>query len=65
MRGYVIFLLLILVTMMVIDLTALSTSTKHALEQGLSIGLGIAVGLFALWFFFHEYIDKFLATSKK
>jgi hypothetical protein len=58
MRGYVIFILLILITMMLIDLTALSESTKNALVNGLSIGLGIAVGIYAFWFFFHDYLDK-------
>ncbi|MEM3653115.1 MAG: hypothetical protein QW723_00140, partial [Candidatus Bathyarchaeia archaeon] len=44
MRGYVIFILLILVTMMIVDLTAFSMATKEALVNGLSIGLGIAIG---------------------
>lgn len=64
MRGYIIFILLILVTIMVIDLTALSESTKIALLGGLSIGLGIAIGVFAIWFFFHDYFDKLLLIKK-
>ncbi len=63
MRGYVVFLLLILITIMAIDLTALSPSTRHALESGLSVGLGIAVGVFAVWFFFHDYLDKFFKVK--
>jgi hypothetical protein len=63
MRGYVIFILLILVTMMIIDLTAFSTSTKEALVRGLSLGLGVAIGVFALWFFFHDYLDKFIEKT--
>ncbi|MEM3571992.1 MAG: hypothetical protein QW589_08735 [Candidatus Bathyarchaeia archaeon] len=62
MRGYVIFILLILVTMMIVDLTAFSMATKEALVNGLSIGLGIAIGVFAIWFFFHDYLDKFLKS---
>jgi hypothetical protein len=58
MRGYVMFLLLVLITMMIIDLTALSESTKIAIQQGLGIGFGIAIGVFAIWFFFHDYFDK-------
>ncbi|WP_455367636.1 mechanosensitive ion channel family protein [[Eubacterium] cellulosolvens] len=64
MRGYIIFILLILLTIMVIDLTNLSVSTRRALEQGLSIGLGISVGVFAIWFFFHEYLDRMLSIKK-
>lgn len=62
MRGYIIFIILILITMMIIDLTAFSTVTKEALVNGLSIGLGIAIGVFAIWFFFHDYLDKFLKS---
>lgn len=64
MRGYVIFILLILITVMIVDLTALSDATKQALVEGLSIGLGIAVGIFAVWFFFHDYLDKYLRIDK-
>jgi hypothetical protein len=64
MRGYVIFILLILITAMILDLTALSDSTKQALESGLSLGLGIAVGVFAVWFFFHDYLDKYLKVKE-
>lgn len=64
MRGYILFILLILITMMIIDLTALSDSTKTALGQGLSIGIGIAVGVFAVWFFFHDYFDKLIGLKK-
>lgn len=65
MRGYVMFILLILITMMVFDLANLSDSTKKELEGGLSLGLGIAVGVFAIWFFFHDYLDKLLSLKKE
>jgi hypothetical protein len=60
MRGYVTFIVLIITTMMVIDLTNLSNPTKSALENGLSIGLAVSIGVFAVWFFFHEYFDRLL-----
>ncbi|MCW3975245.1 MAG: hypothetical protein O2U61_03125 [Candidatus Bathyarchaeota archaeon] len=60
LRGYILFILLIIVTMMIVDLTALSQSTKSVMEQGLSIGLAITVGVFAIWFFFHDYLDKLI-----
>jgi hypothetical protein len=63
LRGYVLFILLIIVTMMIVDLTALSHSTKSVMEQGLSIGLGITVGVFAIWFFFHDYLDKLIGLN--
>jgi len=65
MRGYVLFILLIIITAMLIDLTNLSVSTKTALVEGLSLGLGIAVGVFAFWFFFHEYLDAWVKAKTK
>jgi len=63
LRGHILFILLIIVTMMIMDLTALSHSTKSLMEQGLSIGLGITVGVFAIWFFFHDYLDKLIGLD--
>jgi hypothetical protein len=60
MRGYVVFIVLIIATMMIIDLTNLSDSTKRALVDGLSTGLAISIGVFAIWFFFHEHLDRLL-----
>ncbi|MGB6679908.1 MAG: hypothetical protein WBF08_01115, partial [Candidatus Bathyarchaeia archaeon] len=60
MRGYIVLILLILLTVMVIDLTSLSPSIKDSLARGMSTGLGIAIGVFAIWFFFHEYLDRLL-----
>ncbi len=64
LRGYILFILLIIVTMMIVDLTALSHSTKSVMEYGLSIGLGITVGVFAIWFFFHDYLDKLIGFDQ-
>ena len=63
MRGYIVLILLILLTVMVIDLTSLSPSIKDSLARGMSTGLGIAIGVFAIWFFFHEYLDKLLENK--
>lgn len=58
LRGYIWFIILMLVTAMLVDVTALSAPVKNALTTGLSIGIGISVGVFAIWFFFHDYLDK-------
>ena len=63
MRGYIMFILLILITMMIFDLTNLSELTQMELQKGLSLGLGIAIGVFAIWFFFHDYLDKLLGLK--
>ena len=64
LKGYMFFILLFLVTAMLIDVTALSDPVKNALIMGLSIGVGISVGVFAVWFFFHEYFDKRLKENE-
>jgi len=58
LRSYAMLIVLLLITAMLIDITALSDQVKNALTLGLSIGVGIAIGVFATWFFFHEYLDK-------
>jgi hypothetical protein len=62
LRSYTLFIVLLLVTAMLIDITALSDPVKNALITGLSVGVGISVGVFAIWFFFHEYLDRTFRT---
>ncbi|MCW4032639.1 MAG: hypothetical protein NWF08_04530 [Candidatus Bathyarchaeota archaeon] len=64
MRGYIMFILLILITMMIFDLASLSPLTQQELQKGLSLGLGITIGVFAIWFFFHDYLDKLVSQKK-
>jgi len=64
MRNYVMFILLILITMMIFDLASLSPLTQQELQKGLSLGLGITIGVFAIWFFFHDYLDKLVSQKK-
>jgi len=60
LRGYMLFMAMLLVTAMLVDVTALSDPVKTALITGVSLGVGISLGVFAIWFFFHEYFDKML-----
>jgi hypothetical protein len=63
LRSYALFIVLLLITAMLIDITALSDPVKNALITGLSIGVGISIGVFAAWFFFHDYLDKIFKTK--
>ena len=63
LRSYSLFIILLLVTAMLVDVTALSDQVKSALITGLSIGVGISVGIFAVWFFFHDYFDKLILSK--
>ncbi|MBC7131230.1 hypothetical protein H5T51_08505 [Candidatus Bathyarchaeota archaeon] len=65
LRSYAMLIALFLITAMLIDVTALSESVKNALTLGLSIGVGIAIGAFAVWFFFHDYLDRRLRTEAR
>mgnify|MGYP000403801404 CR=1 FL=1 len=58
LRGYMLFIVLLLFLTMLVDITALTEPAKKALMEGLSIGIGLSVGAFAVWFFFHEHLDR-------
>jgi hypothetical protein len=63
LRSYALFIVLLLITAMLIDVTALSDPIKNALTNGLAIGVGISIGAFAIWFFFHDYLDEMFKTK--
>lgn len=60
MRGYLFFVITLLLTAMLIDVTALSEPVKQSLYMGLAIGIGASLATFSAWFFFHEYLDKYV-----
>jgi len=63
LRSYAMFIVLLLITAMLVDITALSDPVKNALITGLSVGVGISVGVFAIWFFFHDYLDRIVKAK--
>jgi len=65
LRGYIFFIVTLLLTSMIIDVTTLSESVKESLYIGLSIGIGASLAVFAIWFFFHEYIERYLTPQKE
>ncbi len=60
MKGYLFFIIMLLLTAMLIDVTALSEPVKQSLYTGLAIGIGASLAVFSIWFFFHEYLEKTL-----
>ncbi len=58
LRGFMFIILLFITIILVIDISALSDEVKAALAWGLSLGLGLAIGVFSAWYFFHEYLKK-------
>ncbi len=65
MKGYLFFIVMLLLTAMLIDVTALSEPVKQSLYMGLAIGIGASLAVFSIWFFFHEYLDKMLERTEK
>ena len=65
MKGYLFFIVMLLLTAMLIDITALSEPVKQSLYTGLAIGIGASLAVFSVWFFFHEYFDKMLEKRRR
>jgi len=56
LKAYPLVIIMLLVTAMLMDITALSEEIKRLLAMRLPIGIGIAIGAFAAWFFFSSSI---------
>lgn len=52
LRGFMTLLTFLITTILIIDITSLSTEVKQALAWGLSLGIGISIGVFTAWYFF-------------
>lgn len=60
MKGYLFFIITLLLTAMLIDITALSEPVKQSLYTGLAVGIGASLAIFSAWLFFHEYLERSL-----
>jgi hypothetical protein len=58
MKGFMTLMTLFIVLVLLIDVTNLTPEIKSALAWGLSIGVGISMGVFTVWFFFHDILSK-------
>ena len=58
MKGFMLLMTLFITLILIIDVTAVSEEVKASLTWGISLGLGLAIGVFAAWYFFHEYLRK-------
>ncbi len=55
MKGFMLLMTLFITLILIIDVTAISEEVKASLTWGISLGLGLAIGVFAAWYFFREY----------
>ncbi len=65
LKGFILLVTLFITIVPLLDVTALSQEVKTALAWGISIGIGLAIGVFAAWYFFHEILEEKLKTSKQ
>ncbi len=52
LRGFMTLLTFLITTILIIDIASLSTEVKQALAWGLSLGIGLSIGVFTAWYFF-------------
>ncbi len=57
-RDFMTLVMLFIVLVLLIDVTNLTPEVKSALAWGLSVGIGISIGIFTFWYFFEESIKK-------
>ncbi len=57
LRGFIFLLSFFTTIVLILDVTNLSHDVKAALAWGISIGIGLSIGVFAAWYFFHDYIE--------
>ncbi len=64
-RSFIVLIVFLLIFAFLVDLTALSNTVKAAIVNGISIGIGIAIGAFAVWFLFSEYIERLVKRHEE
>ena len=43
---------------LIVDAATVSEEVKASIAWGISLGLGLAIGAFAAWYYFHEYLGR-------
>ena len=65
LRSYLLFISFLILTMLLVDVSALSPEVKAALVSGLAQGVGLSIAVFAVWFFFGDQIGKYLEEKAR
>jgi len=56
LRGFMFLLAFLIALVLIVDITTLSPELKRSLAWGLSLGIGLSIGVFTAWYFFGEAI---------
>ncbi len=58
LRGFIFLLSFFITIVLILDITSISDQVKTALAWGVSVGIGLSIGVFAAWYFFHDYLQR-------
>ncbi len=58
LRGFIFLLSFFITIVLILDITSISDQVKTALAWGISVGIGLSIGVFAAWYFFHDYLQR-------
>ncbi len=58
-KDFMTLVMLFIVLVLLIDVTNLTPEVKSALAWGLSVGIGISIGIFTFWYFFEGSMKKY------
>ncbi|RLE60123.1 MAG: hypothetical protein DRJ35_04135 [Thermoprotei archaeon] len=64
LKSYLFFVSFLILTALLIDVSDLSPEVKTSLVSGLSTGIGLSIAVFATWFFFGDYLDRFVKIKE-
>lgn len=57
MKGFMFLTILSITLILIVNAVAVSEEVKTSIAWGISLGLGLAMGAFAAWYYFHEYLS--------
>jgi len=58
LRGFMMILTFLITMILIVDITSLTPEVKSALTWGLSLGIGLSIGIFTLWYFFSDILKR-------
>jgi len=64
-KGFTFLITMMLALAVLVDITNLSPEVKNSIVWGLSLGIGLSIGVFTAWYFFEEVIKGSAKQSGK